>query len=95
MKKGLCALIKAIPLMVIGLIMTIKTVKRRRKLKKDEKEMMEKILKNQKRLYSVCDDQDRLVQETINTINELRERLNQPEYGEDPGTVDTSYDEVV
>lgn len=92
MKKSLWALICIIPMIIVGLIKLIK--QRKVPLQKEEQDVMETILNNQKRLEAACDNQEKTIQETMKLIEELRMRLNQPEYGVDPTTIDVHLEEV-
>ena len=92
MKKGIWALLVAIPVAIAGLIKVIKT--RKMKMKKADEDLMNQILEKQKLLCAACDDHEKMVNETIAQIEELKKRLDQPEYGIDPREIDISIPET-
>jgi peptidoglycan hydrolase CwlO-like protein len=94
MKKGiLLSAVLAVGTMVIAGAKKL----RKEKMKKETKEedsMMSKIIENQKILSEACDSQEEMVQQAMKTISELKARLNEPEYGEDPTKMDISIPEM-
>lgn len=95
MKKRILAILCCgIPVLIGGLVKLIRT--RKRKLKKEEEDIMNRILENQKRLEAACEDHDEMTRQTLEMIAELKKRLNEEkELGIDPMTIDVTIPEEV
>lgn len=94
-RKGIIALVFALVTFILGIFGIRRSRKQRKAIPKlvkgisEDEVLMKRILENQEELKKACDDSEKVTQETLALLEELKARLNVPDIGIDPREIDT------